>query len=220
MTRENYRGTKVWWFLPNSHGERYNRKGPRLFRRRRRCPISAISQGWNDGTNSSFPVLKLPSYTSSSLHPARRSSWSNTHSKTTQGTIFWPRMYADVHSTVIECTRCAYNWAGQKMARPLQVVPTTKYLESVSADILCYIPKRDSAYVLILVISYRFSNLTQVVTMWCITEYNVAVTFTENWILKNGSPETLLTNNGPQFSARLFRSVYQILGVMDLYTPK
>lgn len=51
----------VWWFRPNRYGERYNCKGPPLFQRLIRCPVSPTSQGWNAVRNISSWVLTLPS---------------------------------------------------------------------------------------------------------------------------------------------------------------
>lgn len=50
-----------------------------------------------------------------------------------------------------------------KNTRPMQPLPATKPLESVAADILGPLPKRKLGYVVILVISYRFSKLKEFV---------------------------------------------------------
>ena len=42
--------------------------------------------------------------------------------------------------------------------------------------------------------------------------------FCESSVSKYGVPKTLLSDNGPQFSSRLFQCVCDILGVTNLFT--
>ena len=58
-----------------------------------------------------------------------------------------------------------------------------------------------------LVISDRFTKLTQVVPLKRISAYDVAVAFVEHWVFKYGAPATLLSDNGSQFVALFFRRV-------------
>ncbi|CDF32406.1 unnamed protein product [Chondrus crispus] len=69
----------------------------------------------------------------------------------------------------------------------------------------------------LLVITDRFTKPTQVVALRSVTAYVVAVAFCEAWVFKCGVPKTLLSDNGPQFSARFFRSVCEVLGVTNLF---
>lgn len=62
-----------------------------------------------------------------------------------------------VNATVRKCTSSAKNLASFiKKARPIQLFPATKPLESGAADIFGPLPKRKRGYVFILVISDRF----------------------------------------------------------------
>ena len=62
-----------------------------------------------------------------------------------------------------------------------------------------------------LVISHRFTKLTQAIPLKRITAYDVAAAFVEHWVFKYGAPATLLPDNGSQFVAHFFRRVCNIL---------
>ncbi|CDF40838.1 unnamed protein product [Chondrus crispus] len=70
----------------------------------------------------------------------------------------------------------------------------------------------------LLVITDRFSKLTQVVALRTITAHTVAVAFCDSWVFKYGVPRTLLSDNGPQFNAKFFHSTCRVLGITNLYT--
>ena len=60
---------------------------------------------------------------------------------------------------------------------------------------------------MIMVISDRFTKLTQVLPLRSTETYDVAVAFVEHWVYKYGAPNRVVSDNGPQFVARLFQSV-------------
>lgn len=104
------------------------------------------------------------------------------------------------------------------MVGPWQLSPATKPPESVSTDILSPLPKSKCGYFFILVISERFSKLTQIVPIRPIKEYDVAVAFTDHWVFKYRSNETLLTYIGPHLTVRFIIRVCKILGAMKSIT--
>ena len=132
---------------------------------------------------------------------------------------YWPHMAADVGATVRECTACAKNRLRLlRKASEMRLFPATAPLESVAIDILGPLPKSTRGYLFMLVISDRFTKLTQVVPLRRITAYDVAVAFVEQWVFKYGAPATLLSDNGSQFVAHFFRRVCNILQVHNLFT--
>ena len=89
----------------------------------------------------------------------------------------------------------------------MKLFPATAQLDSVAIDILGPLPKSSRDFIFMLVISNRFTKLTQVVPLKRITAYDVAVAFVEHWVFKYGAPTTLLYDNGSQFVAHFFRRV-------------
>ena len=87
----------------------------------------------------------------------------------------------------------------------LKLFPAKHPLEDVGIDIFGPLPKTSRGNKFLLVMSRRFSKLTQV-TPLKISAYNIAVAFVTHWAFKYGPPKTLLSDNGSQFASRLFQA--------------
>lgn len=121
-------------------------------------------------------------------------------------TYFWPHMAVDVAVTVRHCGPCARNLF--KMRRSLNLMkPATRPLESIAIDNLGPLPKTKRGKRFLLLMTDRFSKLTQVVRLRTTTAYVMAVAFCESWGFKYGTSVTLLSDNGLQFTAKFFQSV-------------
>ena len=133
--------------------------------------------------------------------------------------FYWPHMAADVHWYVRNCRPCAKKRSKyRKTKRLLKLFPATVPLESIAIDILGPLTRTRKKNRYLLVISDRFTKLTQVVSLPRINAYTVAVAFCEAWVFKYGAPRSLLSDNGKQFVAQLFQSVCKILGVSNIFT--
>ena len=132
---------------------------------------------------------------------------------------YWPHSAADVTTTVRGCRTCAMNRVKlRKHLNRLKLFPATRPLESLSIDILGPLPKAKGGKQYLLVITDRFTKLTQVVALKTVNAYTVATAFSDAWVFKYGIPRSLLSDNGPQFNAKFFHSACQILGISKLYT--
>ena len=69
-----------------------------------------------------------------------------------------------------------------------------------------------------MVITDRFTKLTQVVSLRTVTAYIVATAFCDAWVFKYCVPCSWLSDNSPHFSAKFFQSVCRVLGITNLYT--
>ena len=134
-------------------------------------------------------------------------------------TYYWPQMAADVAATVRNCHACARNRVKlRKHLNRLKLFPATRPLESLAIDILGPLPKTRTGKRFLLIVTDRFTKLTQVAPLRTITAYHVAVAFCEVWVFKYGIPRTLLSDNGPQFASKFFTHVCQTLGVTNVFT--
>ena len=132
---------------------------------------------------------------------------------------YWPHLAADVAAMVRGCRTCTMNRVKlRKHLNRLRLFPATRPLESLAIHILGPLPKMKTGKPFLLVITDRFSNLTQVVALQTIMAYTVAVAFCESWVFKYGIPRTLLSDNGPHFNAKFFHSTCRVLGITNLYT--
>jgi len=64
----------------------------------------------------------------------------------------------------------------------------------------------------------RFSKLTRVSALSREDAEAVASAFCDTWVASYGPPDTLLTDNGPQLTSTLFRGVFQLMEITDLYS--
>ena len=138
---------------------------------------------------------------------------------TVRQTYYWPQMAADVAATVRNCRKCARNRILlRRHLNRLRLFPATRPLEAVAIDILGPLPKTDGGFRFLVIITDRFTKLSQVVPLRRITAYHVAVAFCEAWVFKYGPPATLLSDNGKQFTSRLFHSVCNLIGTNNVFT--
>ena len=148
-------------------------------------------------------LLRLAHHTPIAGHPGQ----TRLHRRLRRS-YYWPHMAADISATVRKCTPCAKNRLRRlRKASEMKLFPATAPLDLVAIDFLGPIPKSSRGFIFMLVISDRFTKLTQVVPLKLISAYDVAVTFVENWVSKYGAPATLLSDNGSQFVAHFFRRV-------------
>jgi hypothetical protein len=84
--------------------------------------------------------------------------------------------------------------------------------------ILGPLPKSKHGNCFLLVITDRYSKVTQTAPFRAITALSVARAFCEQWVYVYGAPVTLLTDNGPQLTAKFFQAVCAELGVKKVFT--
>ena len=116
---------------------------------------------------------------------------------TIQQTYYWPQMATDVMSTVRSCPNCAKNRIRLiKNSNPMKLFPATAPLESMAMDLLGPLKKSKAGNRFILVMTDRFTKLTQVVTLRRNTAAVIAEAFCQHWVFKYGTSKETLTDNG------------------------
>ena len=153
-------------------------------------------------------------YSATAGHPGGRRMYD-----TMRRRYYWPTMPVDIYSTVRQCLSCTRNRvAARKHRNEMRLFPPRIPLESVALDILGPLPRTNSGKRFVVVIADRFSKLCRVRALRSITAENLARTFAEDWVFVYGPPTTLLTDNGPQLTAKLFQETCRTLGVKNIYT--
>jgi Integrase core domain len=99
----------------------------------------------------------------------------------------------------------------------MKLFPANEPLEFVAIDILGPLPKTDHGNRVLLVISDLFSKLTRTVPMRKTTALAVAKAFRDHWVFAYGPPKFLLSDNGTQFTAKLFVEVCRELGIANVF---
>ena len=158
-------------------------------------------------------LLHLAHHTIPAGHPGQNKMY-----YTLRQWYYWPHMAADVMNEVRNCSGCAKNRLRlRRHLNRLKLFPATRPLEDVAIDILGPLPRTKHGKEYILVITDRFSKLVAAVPMSVVNAFTVAVAFCEAWVFKYGPPRSLLSDNGPQFAARLFQIICQRLGIRNLF---
>jgi transposase InsO family protein len=85
-------------------------------------------------------------------------------------------------------------------------------------DILGPLPRAKHGNRFLLVISDRYSKVTNTVPLRTVIALSVARAFCDHWAYVYGPPVSLLTDNGPQFTAKFFQAVCGELGIQKFFT--
>jgi len=118
--------------------------------------------------------------------------------------LYWPSMIVDVYATVRGCETCARDRIQvNKHTNPLKLFPAVKPLEEVAIDLLGPLPKSRNGRLYVLVIADRYSKLCRLVALSSTKSHIVARAFCESWVFVYGAPRTILSDNGPQFKAKV-----------------
>jgi transposase InsO family protein len=128
-------------------------------------------------------------------------------------------MASDVAETVRNCATCAKNRIKERTRTSfLKLFPASAPLEFVAIDILGPLPKTGHGNRFLLVITDRFSKLTRTVPLRTTTALVCARAFCDPWVYAYGAPRHVLTDNGPQFTAKFFHAVCRELGIETVFT--
>ena len=128
-------------------------------------------------------------------------------------------MAVDCYATVKNCVTCAKNGiALRNRANFVRLFSATTPLEFVSIEILRELIRTRRGNKFLLVINDRFSKLVRTVPLKRITAMEIAKAFTHHWVFVYGPPLTLLSDNGPQFAAKLFIDICRISGAKKVFT--
>lgn len=71
---------------------------------------------------------------------------------------------------------------------------------------------------LMLVATYRFTKLTQIMPLYTIRAYDVAFSFCVGLVLRKAQKDTVITDNGKQFSSQFFQTVCPHFGIAKTVT--
>jgi len=100
----------------------------------------------------------------------------------------------------------------------LKLFPATDPWANLFMDLLRPLTETKTGNVFHLISVDRFSKLVRAVPLAGITATDVSSAFCRDWISVYGPPDTVLTDNGPQFASLFFQGVCNLMGIRNLYT--
>jgi len=102
----------------------------------------------------------------------------------------------------------------------MRLLPATEPFAALATDLLGSLPKTPEGYEYILVICDRFTKVTRAVPLRDITALDVLSSFLDTWVASYGIPDSILSDNGPQFAAVLWQGELKTLDIDTNYaTP-
>lgn len=140
---------------------------------------------------------------------------------------FWPGMYKDVVEFVNACDTCAAYKHSQKRTPGLMGKPKVCHrpMQVVSIDLVGPLPRSRAGFTFLFVVTCCFSKYTLLIPLRRATSALVAKNFEHHIILKHGVPETVITDNGVQFTGSDFKQLMKRYNVPKVfygprYTPQ
>lgn len=136
---------------------------------------------------------------------------------------YWPGMYKDVVDFIKRCDTCAAYKPSQKATPGLMGQPKVcqRPFQVLSIDIVGPMPRSRSGFVYLLVVTCCFSKYCLIFPMRRATCAEVVKHMEQRVILAHGVPETVIADNGVQFTGTEFRQMLERYKVPNLhYTPR
>ena len=119
---------------------------------------------------------------------------------------YWPHMASEVQQTVADCRSCTRVRGTQhRQQKKLTFFPAPGPLELVAMDLYGPLPKNPHGNRHILVITDRFPKLCHAIPLRTTQALQVAQAFLDAWVYLYSMPNILLTDNGPQLTAKYLK---------------
>ena len=133
--------------------------------------------------------------------------------------FYWPNIQRDVERVIGECTHCKLkNARHDKTAGLKHPILASRVFEQVCIDIVGPLPVTSCNNRYLLTIIDRFSRYVEAIPLQFITAEAIANAYIDNWLCRYGRPESLLSDNGTQFTSRIFSLVQRITNVRHKFT--
>lgn len=132
---------------------------------------------------------------------------------------YWRGMKESVAEYCTSCTVCiATRLKRHAHAKGrIKQIRATAPFEMISMDIVGPLPMCNSGSRYLLTIMDRFTRYVAAIPLSEVTAQEVAMRFFNEWILRYGPPQTLLADNGTQFTSDVLHFTCKLLGVKQRF---
>ena len=143
------------------------------------------------------------------------------HKVHTQG-YYWPTMRAYVVAYVRKCDRCQRQALVSKVPTQDQTIITSPWsFAQWGMDIVGPLPTTSAQKKLLLVATDYLSKWIEAEAFASIKDKEVVQFVCKNIVCRFEIPQSIVTNNWPQFDSRIYRNFYRELKIKNLYsTPR
>jgi len=128
--------------------------------------------------------------------------------------VYWPTMVVDVYKHVKQCPACAKNRLSEiRHTSTMKLFPALEPFSGLEMDLLGPLTTSRGGHKHVLVICDRFTKLTRAIPLRDATALTVSSAFIDTWVAAYGIPDSVLTDNGPQFASVYFLGILSLPGI-------
>jgi len=133
--------------------------------------------------------------------------------------VSWPTMVVDVYKHVEQRPACAKNRLSERRhTSTMKLFPALEPFSGLAMDLLGPLTTSRGGHKHVLVICDRFNKLTRAIPLRNTTALTVSPAFIDTWVSAYGTPDSVLTDNGPQFASVYYQGILGLLGIASNYT--
>jgi len=133
--------------------------------------------------------------------------------------VYWPTMVVDVYRHVEQCPACAKNRISERRhTSTMKLTPALEPSSGLAMDLLGPLTTSRGGHKHVLVICDPFTKLTRAIPFRDATALTVSSAFIDTWVAAYGILDSVLTENGPQFSTVYYQGILEFFGYsLELY---
>jgi len=133
--------------------------------------------------------------------------------------VYWPTIVVDVYKHVDQCPACAKNRLSERRhASTMKLFPALERFSGPAMDLLGPLTTSRGGHKHELVIRDRFTKVTRAIPLLDATALTVSSAFMDACVAAYGIPDSVLTDNGPQFASFYYQGILGLLGIASNYT--
>lgn len=138
---------------------------------------------------------------------------------------YWPGMYRDISRYVRRCDICQrYKVSQQKKAGEMHFTPVSQPWEIVTSDFMGPFPRSSKGNTMLLVFHDKLTKWTELIPLHAATTPALINAFRKNVLSRFGWPQTIITDNGKQYTSKAFQEFLRTYGIRQRfnapYTPQ
>lgn len=133
---------------------------------------------------------------------------------------YWPGMFRDTARFVRSCSVCR-RFKGEPRKLPGKMQPSRNCIpwETVSTDLVGPLPRSSKGNCYIVVFQDRFTKWVHCRAIRKATAKAVSQALYEDILMRFGCPRVVISDNGTQYTGKMFRGLLKDLGIQHRLTP-
>ncbi len=132
--------------------------------------------------------------------------------------FYWPSMQKDIESWCQWCTVCGKCKAAVRRHHQLQQPTDGAFNERTSVDLMSPFKTTQNGNDYVIVIQDHFTKWVEGRAICGKEALTIADAVVQDWILKHGTPVTLHSDRGKEFTRALHQEVCDVLGIAKTYS--